>query len=293
MRWLAPLIPVQMNEQPNDQANQETKHNTLRILQINLNKSEKAHLDIINENVSQMYDIMLIQEPHTTAFNAIRTPSNFRPVFPTHRLQDDAQIRSVIWVNKQLETKNWKILDIPNTNDITAIQLKGTYGIISIFNIYNDCTHSRNETALRNYLNTYRRELAGEDNSHLILAGDFNRHHPFWDDDKDVHLFTNQALRDAEGIISIIAENDLVMALPKGIPTLRHLRTKKYSRPDNIFCSSSIQPSLTSCEVKAHSRPALTDHFPIVTQFALPQSGIPPDPSRNFRDAEMINTNMS
>lgn len=77
MQWLAPLILVQMNEQPNDQANQETKHKKLRILQINLNKSEKAHLDIINRNVSQMYDIILIQEPHTTAFNVIRTQSLF------------------------------------------------------------------------------------------------------------------------------------------------------------------------------------------------------------------------
>ena len=72
----------------------------IAILQINLNKSERAHLDIINENVSQKYDIILIQEPYTTTFNMIRTPTNFRPVFPTNRFQDDAQIRSVIWVNK-------------------------------------------------------------------------------------------------------------------------------------------------------------------------------------------------
>ena len=64
----------------------------IRILQINLNKSEKAHLDILNDKVSQNYDIMLIQEPYTTTFNAIRTPSNFRPVFPTHIFQSKDQI---------------------------------------------------------------------------------------------------------------------------------------------------------------------------------------------------------
>jgi hypothetical protein len=43
----------------------------LWIVQLNLNKSEKAHLDIINENLSHNYDIILIQEPYTTTFNAI------------------------------------------------------------------------------------------------------------------------------------------------------------------------------------------------------------------------------
>ena len=43
----------------------------LWIIQVNLNKSEKAHLDIINEKISTNYDIMLIQEPYTTTFNAI------------------------------------------------------------------------------------------------------------------------------------------------------------------------------------------------------------------------------
>ena len=95
------------------------------MLQINLNKSEKAHLDIINERLCQDYDVILIQEPYTTTFNAIRTPTNFRPVFPVHRLASQDQIRSVIWVSRNMDTNSWAALDIPETNDITGIQLKG------------------------------------------------------------------------------------------------------------------------------------------------------------------------
>ena len=153
--------------------------NKLHIIQINLNKSEKAHLDLINKRVSSNYNLMLIQELHTTKFNAIRTPSNFCPIFPKNRFQDDTQIRSVIWVNKQLETKDWKIIDIKDTNNITAIQLKGNYGKITIFNIYNDCTHSRNETTLRNYIITHINTLIDDDESHMIWVGNFNRHHPY------------------------------------------------------------------------------------------------------------------
>ena len=63
---------------------------------LNLNKLEKAHLDIINEKVSTNYDIMLIQEPYTTTFNAIQLPTNFRPIFSINRLQIEEQIWSVI-----------------------------------------------------------------------------------------------------------------------------------------------------------------------------------------------------
>ena len=105
--------------QPNRNANDK-----LQLLQINFNKSEKAHLDIINERVSHNYDIILIQEPYTTTFNAIRMPTNFRPVFPAHRLASQDQIHSVIWVNRKLDMENWKALNIPDTNNITAIQLR-------------------------------------------------------------------------------------------------------------------------------------------------------------------------
>ena len=278
-----------MPEQPNDlnpENHEEARPTKLRLFQINLNKSEKAHLDLLNNNLSDKYDIMLIQEPYITAFNGLRTPTNFRPVCPSNRFTDDSPIRSAIWVNKCLETKNWKIIGIPNSNDITAIQVKGTYGKITIFNIYNDCTHSRNEAFFRDFLVSQRRSITEGNDAHMLWTGDFNRHHPLWDDDKDIHLFTTQALRNAEGIINLIAEHNMEMSLPKGIPTLQHMRSKRYSRPDNVFCSTALQPFVTKCEVKPQYRPTSTDHFPIVTQIDLPQSRIPQDPSFNFRTAD-------
>jgi hypothetical protein len=112
-------MPIQL--EPNLQ--QEDPQNIV-IMQINLNKSEKAHLDLLNENLSQKFDIMLIQEPYTTTFNMIRTPANFRQVFQKSRCHEDNQIRSIIWVNTRLDTKDWIALNIPDTSNITAIQLK-------------------------------------------------------------------------------------------------------------------------------------------------------------------------
>jgi hypothetical protein len=59
---------------------------TIRILQINLNKSEKAHLDLLNNVKSNAWDLVLIQEPHVISkFLHIRTPANYRQIFPENR----------------------------------------------------------------------------------------------------------------------------------------------------------------------------------------------------------------
>ena len=122
------------------------------------------------------------------------------------------------YVQSYGSTKNWIMLDIPDTNNITVIQMKGPYRKVSIFNIYNDCTHSRNETILQRYIKKNANTILGTKNHHMIWAGDFNRHHPLWDNNKDTYLFTQQAIRAAEGLIELIAMFNLDMALPKKIP---------------------------------------------------------------------------
>jgi Endonuclease-reverse transcriptase len=229
---------------------------------------------------------MLIQEPYTTTFNMIRTPANFRQVFPKSRRHEDNQIRSIIWVNTRLDTKDWIALDIPDTSDITAIQLKGPYRKLAIFNMYNDCTHSRNETALRNYVQRNANILTRTENHHMVWAGNFNRHHPLWDRDEDIHLFTRQAMRDVEGLISLLTDFEMEMTLPKGVPTLQHMRSKRYSRPDNVFSSSRLQDLVTKCEVEPSLRLTSTNHFPVVTHIFLPQERTNTPPSFNFRETD-------
>jgi ribonuclease HI/endonuclease/exonuclease/phosphatase family metal-dependent hydrolase len=269
-----------------DQNDNEERPEHISILQINLNKSEKAHLDLLNEDLKSKYDIILIQEPYTTTFNGLRTPSNFRPVCPINRFEDDAQIRSAIWVNMRLDTKDWVTIDIPDSNDITAIQLKGPYGKIAIFNIYNDCTHARNETVLKNYIRRHANTLLRTENHHMVWAGDFNRHHPLWDRDEDTHLFTRRATDSAEELIRLLAEYDMQMILPKGVPTLQHMRSKRYSRPDNVFSTPGLQEHIVRCEVDPSIRPTSTDHFPILTNILLPQDRTDNSPSYNFREVD-------
>ncbi|KAF8993958.1 Endonuclease/exonuclease/phosphatase [Cyathus striatus] len=98
----------------------------------------------------------------------------------------------------------------------------------------------------------------------MIWAGDFNRHHPMWDSNEDIRLFTNRAMGQAEQLINLLQEWDMVMTLPKGIHTLQH-SAGGYSRPDNVFCSESIADLIIQCDVKHEMKPVKADHFPIVT----------------------------
>jgi hypothetical protein len=50
----------------------------------------------------------------------------------------------------------------------------------------------------------------------MFWCGDFNRHHPLWDREEDDRLFTPEALKDANILIEMVANEGLEMALPKG-----------------------------------------------------------------------------
>ena len=164
--------------------------------------------------------------------------------------------------------------------------MKSTLGTISIFNIYNDCAHSLNEHSLHTYINNNRHNILASENHHMIWAGDFNRHHPLWDNNNDTHLFTNQAINQASNLIELIANYGLNMALPKGLPTLQHMVTKKYSRPDNVFVTKGLSDLITRCKVDPSSQPSFTDHFPIVTNLQIPQKKSATQISYNFKNID-------
>jgi len=50
---------------------------------------------------------------------------------------------------------------------------------------------------------------------HIIWLGDFNRHHPMWDEDHNAHLFMRTNLDGAQHLINVVIELNLKMALPK------------------------------------------------------------------------------
>ena len=62
-----------------------------------------------------------------------------------------------------------------------------------------------------------------------IWAGDFNRHHPLWDDPTNQHLFTTHNLTEAQKLIDLTEKHNLEQVLPPGIPTLQALVTGNWT----------------------------------------------------------------
>jgi Endonuclease-reverse transcriptase len=100
----------------------------------------------------------------------------------------------------------------------------------------------------------------------MLWLGDFNRHHPLWDEERNTHLFTAANLDAAQPLLNLLAAHNMKMALPKNIPMLEAMNTKNYTRPDNVFCSADLLDSFTRCDTDPESRPPNTDHLPIISE---------------------------
>ncbi|KAJ3980695.1 hypothetical protein F5890DRAFT_1419104, partial [Lentinula detonsa] len=90
---------------------------------------------------------------------------------------------------------------------------------------------------------------------HYIWVGDFNRHHPIWDEPRNHHLFTARNLEAAQHLLSLNARYRMQMALPEHLPTLCTHNSGNYTRVDNVFCSEDLMENITVCRTIPAKRP--------------------------------------
>ena len=111
-----------------------------------------------------------------------RGDQHWQIVYPPNRFIDGhPSIRSIILINTNISTDSYTTLNIPHSN-ISTLCLTGDFGSCSIFNIYNDCNNSTIE-ALNLFLMTNPNEVLPHPSNHMFWFGDFNRHHPLWEED--------------------------------------------------------------------------------------------------------------
>jgi hypothetical protein len=126
----------------------------LRIIQLNVNKSNDSQTDfLINRINPNHYDLVMLQEPYFDYKKASRISSKWIAIYPLNHIDNPLRTRSLILVNAKISSDTWTALPI-ECPDITTIQISGEWGILRIFNIYNDQAHSRNMTILNRYLLT-------------------------------------------------------------------------------------------------------------------------------------------
>src|SRR6201996_1515737 len=249
--------------------------NTLRIWQQNINVSLLSQLDLLNFVDPNKYDLIVIQEPHLDFLTNTRSTDRWRTVLPTPFISDrSVRMRSMILMSDKLCSTGWEAIEV-ESYDISAVRIVGKEFDIFLFNAYNDC---ENSNTIRILERTFRKlERTATRRSQSILLGDFNRHHPIWDEERNHHLFTAVNLNEAQLLLDLIADYDLIMTLPPKVPTLCAMSTGNYTRVDNVFVSADIAHYVDRCTTIPEARPARTDHMPILTELDFtPQKAAKP-----------------
>ena len=244
--------------------NLEPSPKRLRIWQQNLNKSDKVQFDLINSSVHKDWDLLL-QEPYIDKFGNTKATSKWHTIYPSSHLSDASVNRSIILVNTALDTNTWAQVPIEGSNDIMALRLRLPHGQLTIFNIYNDCTHSNTLSLFRQYLDKTASSFLAMSRDRMLLCGDFNHHHPLWDEERNSHLFTASASLAVQPLMSLLEDYNMVMILLKNIPTLQSLATGNWTRVDNVFATANTEELVVVCDTDpmgpGHRPCAYTDNF--------------------------------
>jgi len=69
------------------------------------------------------------------------------------------------------------------SSDVTAIQMQTLSGPVILINMYNDARNSEGVQKVMQYLQHKAQEQSPRRLTHLVWLGDFNTHHPMWDED--------------------------------------------------------------------------------------------------------------
>ena len=181
-----------------------------------------------------------------------------------------------------MDTNCWAQVSVPGTGDVAAIQIGAGLGKVTIFGLYINCHHSDTLHLLDVYLTMHKTITGSRPFNHSFWCGDFNCHHPLWDEECNRHLFTAAALRESELLLGLVADHGMVMALPREIPTLKAMATKNWTRPDNVFCTEHSEPLIIIGTTDPHLRGPGTDHIPILTILEFPVDSVPTSPTHNF-----------
>ena len=261
----------------------------LVIWQQNVNRSPACQHTLLSNKilVKHKIGIVALQEPVINPFNNSIASKDWILVYPTPHCTHPVKTRALTLIRSTYSTDTWEQIDFPS-GDVVIICLKGVWGKIIIFNIYNDGKHNNTIEQLKQFHNTWTDLLEHSEvgGTHTLWLGNFNRHHPHWDDPNNTRLFTAEALKAAEVLIEELVSIGLELALPSEIPTHCHSVTKKWSRLDHVFISDHSTDLLISCNTETRFHSIKTDHLPVVTKLSLSITSSEPSAFRNFCDVD-------
>ncbi|KAI3033203.1 hypothetical protein CBS76997_11321 [Aspergillus niger] len=192
----------------------------LRILQLNIMKSRAGMEALINDHQSQNLDLLLIQEPPKTAYHTHVNHSAWRLYRPTH--PEIPRFRSSLYVNRRISTSSHRQIQCGHP-DVVAVKiwtLELQYLVFSIYiqpiALHDPFEASSAREILAEIQQTIQEQTEqGERRTKIILAGDFNRHHPAWS-----HRAVHRGFAEhADELINFFQDHELQWCLAPGETT--------------------------------------------------------------------------
>jgi Reverse transcriptase (RNA-dependent DNA polymerase)/Endonuclease-reverse transcriptase len=230
--------------------NKPPSEQQVSILQANLHKSKERTHGILNDPNTQKYTAMLLQEQFWSTYTK-ESPHHhgWNRYEPTNK---DTPPRAAIYINNSQLTPS-QITQIPiHLTDVVALQIQPSRDDppLTIINVYNPSDNS-----LIQQLQNELRKVQVRQEEMIIMAGDFNCHHPLWN--PPAYLNHDNT---AEELVELAAHFGLSLLIPPGTITYPAANTAI----DLTWGNSKAQESLLKCQVATDADQG-ADHLPIET----------------------------
>ena len=151
-------------------------NNELKILQNNLHKSKERTHGILNDTDTKEYAVLLLQEQYWSRFTKSSPIHHSWTLYEPPTTNTKQPCTAIYTNNAHLTSAQITQIHTPLA-DVTAIRIipQNTKPML-VVNVYNPC----DEPIIEEPHNFMREHLRRQKYDTIIMAGDFNCHHPLW-----------------------------------------------------------------------------------------------------------------
>ncbi|GAA5948265.1 hypothetical protein JCM3775_005230 [Rhodotorula graminis] len=256
---------------------------TLTILSYNLRRSPEVWTLLSNHTLLRTLDILLLQEPPPL----VDMPSDWVLLnSPPGR-----RARSVALVRQKWDQTSYSQV-VVGSSDVVALDLRTGEASVRVIGMYNPNQHDPDPAergkAAREVLPLILESTPA--GSLLVVAGNFNLHHPEWDPE---YALGRGVCDNAEQAQLTFMRHGLVHLLAPSTPTFKYPRrvgdAKRWATLDLVLGDLQVEARVVSCGVNKHLD-CFSDHQPLRLTLALEPPATAHQPRRLFRrmQADML-----
>ena len=224
-----------------------------KIWQANLHKHRERTHGTLNDTDMKDYMMLMIQEPYYCEYEpwtGFPSHQSWTLYEPTLKDLTGRPPRAATYVNKsQILPAQITPINIPSS-DVVAIQIhRQGFKPLTVINVYNPC-----DAGISVQLHEALR-LRQIHEDEIILAGDFNCHHPMWN---PLNYLRHDL--EADHLVDLAMDLGLSLLIPPGTVTYPRAQTAI----DLVWGNAAIESRLLKCQI-AEENDQGSDHLPIET----------------------------